>query len=113
MLLMVELRHVGGELARAKHSNGAIAKLDAGFVFFTGGMSVPEIAVPVRQQIQGAMEVVKPYANGRGYSNFVEEEDSDASTFFGAATYARLRAVKSVYDPGNLFRANHEIPPAA
>jgi FAD/FMN-containing dehydrogenase len=112
LLLLVELRHIGGELGRAKHSNGALAKVDAGYVFFAAGMSVPEIAAPVRQQLEGALAVVAPHANGRNYGNFVEGEHSDASSFYGAATYARLRAVKSVYDPGNLFRANHEIPPA-
>jgi hypothetical protein len=112
MLLLVELRHIGGELARARFHNGAIAKLDAGYVFFAAGMSVPEIAEPVRAQLEAAKELVDGFANGRNYSNFTEVK-TDTSTFFGAAAYSRLRAVKSVYDPGNLFRANHEIPPAA
>jgi FAD/FMN-containing dehydrogenase len=111
MLVMAELRHIGGELGRARHENGALAKLDAGYVFFTGGVSVPEIAAPVRAEIEAAVTAMAPFANGRNYANFTEQK-TDASAFYGAATYARLRAVKSVYDPGNLFRANHEIPPA-
>ncbi len=110
MLLLVELRHVGGALARAHHSHGALAKLDAGYVFFAAGMSLPEIAAPVRAQLEAAKAALTPHANGRNYSNFTEET-TDTATFFGAATYRRLQAVKSVYDPGNLFRANHEIPP--
>jgi FAD/FMN-containing dehydrogenase len=112
MLLLVELRHVGGALARARHGHGALAKLDAGFVFFAAGMSVPEIAEPVRAQLEAVKAAVDVHGNGRNYSNFTEER-TDTSSFFGAATYTRLRAVKSVYDPGELFRANHEIPPAA
>jgi hypothetical protein len=27
-------------------------------------------------------------------------------------TYRRLREVKAALDPGELFKANHEIPPA-
>jgi FAD/FMN-containing dehydrogenase len=111
LLLMVELRHVGGALARARQEHGALAKLDAGYVFFAGGMSVPEIAEPLRAQLEVLKSAVDAHGNGRDYLNF-KEEPTDASAFFGPATLARLRAVKSVYDPGNLFRANHEIQPA-
>ena len=112
MLLLVELRHVGGALARAKHSHGALAKLDAGYVFFAAGMAVPEIAEPVREQLSAAKAAIEPHTNGRHYGNFTEHK-TDTRSFYGAATYARLQAVKSVYDPGSVFRANHEIPPAA
>jgi FAD/FMN-containing dehydrogenase len=95
-----------------KHFDLELARLDAGFVFFAAGMSVPEIAEPVRAQLEAVKAAIDAHGNGRNYSNFTEEK-TDTATFYGAATYARLRAVKSVYDPGNLFRANHEIPPAA
>jgi FAD/FMN-containing dehydrogenase len=112
LLLLVELRHAGGALARASHEHGALAKLDAGFVFFAAGMSVPEIAEPVRAQLEAVKAAVDVHANGRNYSNFTEAR-TDTGSFFGAAAYARLQAVKSVYDPGSVFRANHEIPQAA
>ena len=112
MLLLVELRHVGGALARTEQGHGALAKLDAGFVFFGAGMSLPEIAAPVRAQLEAVKAAVDVHGNGRNYSNFTESK-TDTRSFFGAATYARLQAVKSVYDPGNVFRANHEIQSAA
>ncbi|HEX8085496.1 MAG TPA: FAD-binding oxidoreductase [Solirubrobacteraceae bacterium] len=112
LLLLVELRHLGGALGRGHQSHGALDRFDGEYLFFAAGMSVPEIAEPLRAQLAGVKEAVDAFGNGRGYLNFVEHP-ADASTFYRAATYARLRAVKSVYDPGNLFRANHEIPPAA
>ncbi|HEV2062896.1 MAG TPA: FAD-binding oxidoreductase [Solirubrobacteraceae bacterium] len=112
MLLLVELRHAGGALARAQHDHGALAKLDGGYVFFAAGMSVPEIAEPLRAQLEALKAAVDGHGNGRNYANFTEVK-ADAASFYGAATLARLRAVKSVYDPGNLFRANHEIQQAA
>ena len=42
------------------------------------------------------------------YPNFVEEP-VDASAFFDPAAWRRLREVKTLYDPGDLFRANHAI----
>jgi hypothetical protein len=35
-----------------------------------------------------------------------------AARFFRSGAYHRLRAVKGAYDPEDLFRANHPIPPA-
>ena len=32
--------------------------------------------------------------------------------FFDADTWARLRQVKALYDPSDLFKGNHHIPPA-
>ena len=45
------------------------------------------------------------------YPNFVEEP-ADASGFFDADTWERLRRVKALYDPQDLFKGNHHIPPA-
>ena len=45
------------------------------------------------------------------YPNFVEEP-TDASGFFDADTWERLQRVKAPYDPRDLFRGNHHIPPA-
>jgi FAD/FMN-containing dehydrogenase len=47
------------------------------------------------------------------YVNFMGAEDSDAvRDAYPAASYARLRELKRRYDPDNVFRANHNIPPA-
>ena len=39
-------------------------------------------------------------------------EQTDPARFYTPTTYRRLREVKGQYDPGNLIRANHPIPPA-
>ena len=43
------------------------------------------------------------------YPNFVEEP-AEASGFFDAGTWERLRRVKALYDPQDLFKGNHHIP---
>jgi len=40
------------------------------------------------------------------------EKVTGASAFFDAESWARLRAVKAAYDPQDMFRGNHHVPPA-
>ncbi|RAI00109.1 oxidoreductase [Acuticoccus sediminis] len=54
-----------------------------------------------------------PHSDGGGYVNFLmgdEGADRVAATY--GENYDRLRRVKAVYDPQNLFRINQNIPPA-
>jgi FAD/FMN-containing dehydrogenase len=55
----------------------------------------------------------EPHLLGRAYINHLAAEDRPETVraSFGE-NYARLRQVKSVYDPTNLFRINANIPPA-
>jgi FAD/FMN-containing dehydrogenase len=46
--------------------------------------------------------------------NFVSNEGPERlRAAYPGATWDRLRQVKAKYDPENLFRLNHNIPPAA
>jgi FAD/FMN-containing dehydrogenase len=58
---------------------------------------------------------LRPWASGAVYLNFIgDDEGSDRLIAgFGAENHARLARVKAEYDPGNLFRLNHNIQPAA
>ena len=110
-LAMVELRHMGGALARREPGAGARATLPGTVAMFSLG--VPEddaSAVTVGTYLESVERAVMPYRAG-DYPNFVEAQ-SDASAFFDAETWARLREVKAEYDPSDLFKGNHHIPPA-
>lgn len=110
-LAMVELRQMGGALARRLPGAGARATLPGSLAMLSLG--VPEddaAAATARTYLEAVDRAVLPYRVG-DYPNFVMEP-TDASGFFDAQTWARLRAVKSLYDPGDLFKGNHQIPPA-
>ena len=111
-IAMVQLRHLGGALARVAPGAGARATLP-GEVSLLGLGVIPdaESAGPVRASLAALEHAVLPYRVG-DYPNFVEEP-VDTSRFFDRETWARLRDVKAHYDPSDLFRGNHAIPPAA
>jgi FAD/FMN-containing dehydrogenase len=48
-----------------------------------------------------------------GYVGFLGEEDEGTiRAAYSGPTWDRLRELKRRYDPDNLFRLNHNIPPA-
>lgn len=56
---------------------------------------------------------VQRFSSGGVYLNFIGDEGFDrVRAAFGEQKYARLAAVKAQYDPGNVFRGNHNIKPA-
>ena len=57
------------------------------------------------------LAAAEQHTTGGSFLNFLGDaaRTQDAYT---AADYRRLREVKAAYDPGNVFAANHNIPPA-
>jgi FAD/FMN-containing dehydrogenase len=111
-VISAEVRHLGGAVAVAAPEHGAVASFDAGFLYFGVGLPmVPELAPAVEAGIAGIMEALAPWRTAATYMNFTERRE-DASAFYPPATYRRLREVKARFDPAELFRANHPIPPA-
>ena len=111
-LLSVEVRHLGGAVARAEAHHGATARIDAGFALYGVGMAMtPEMVAGIDAYTPRLRAALAPYAANRAFLNF-EEQAPDPARLFETATYERLRKVKGQYDPRELFVSNHPIPPA-
>jgi FAD/FMN-containing dehydrogenase len=111
-LVSSEIRHLGGELHRPKTGNGALNTFDADFITFGVGIVLDDASYRAhRSAIDAHTEAFEPYLNGREYLNFTEHH-TDPARFYTPHAYRRLREVKRAYDPENLIRANHQIPPA-
>jgi FAD/FMN-containing dehydrogenase len=109
-LLSVELRHLGGAVGREAPGQGAIGRLDGDFAFFAVGVAPdPAMAEPIRASIGRVRDALAPWDRGRRYGNFAESR-TEPEAMFPPRALRRLRAVKTLVDPDDLFRANHQIP---
>jgi predicted outer membrane lipoprotein len=109
-LRSVELRHLEGELGRARPGNGALAALEARYAMYAvGATPVPELEAPVRAQVQTVTDAMRPWQSRQDYLNFAETT-RDPDTFWNEPAYDRLRAIKADVDPDELIRSNHPVP---
>jgi FAD/FMN-containing dehydrogenase len=109
---MLQLRHMGGALAREAPGAGARATLPGEVSLFAAGVAGDETsAAAIRSTLEAVEDALRPHQVGH-YSNFVEHP-ADASAFFDPETWARLREVKALYDPEDMFKGNHHVPPAS
>jgi FAD/FMN-containing dehydrogenase len=62
----------------------------------------------------GFRAAMAPHYGGGVYVNYLDRgaPAEVIATAYGPANWARLRQLKRRYDPDNLFRRNHNIPPA-
>ena len=110
-LAMVQLRHMGGALARKAPGAGARATLPGTVSLLgLGIVEDEESTAAVQTAIAEVREAVAEHRAG-DYPNFIEAP-TDASSFFDAETWKRLRQVKRTYDAADLFKGNHHVPPA-
>jgi FAD/FMN-containing dehydrogenase len=108
-LANVELRSLGGALARLTPGHGARATLDGDYLMFAvGGVFSPEQHAVTSAQAEAVSQALAPWDSGARYLNF-EEGNVDARVFFDEDTWRLLRALRTEWDPEGLFLANHEI----
>ncbi|MEV4815185.1 FAD-binding oxidoreductase [Micromonospora tulbaghiae] len=101
-LLSVQLRHLGGALARASDSpHGPLTEPYALYLF---GVATDPAAVKARQRdLAGALPV-----SGRKPVTFLNRDETVADAFT-PAVLDRLRAVKRRHDPDALVRSNFPV----
>lgn len=109
----VEIRHLGGALAREAPGAGAQPKIDAPYVIFAAGITAtPEIAEAARTSARALKEALAPWHAGYDYYNFVETP-AEAEVVFPPAAYQRLREIKTTYDPDQVIISTHPVRPTA
>jgi FAD/FMN-containing dehydrogenase len=109
----VEARQLRGEFARARPDDGALSTVPAArYVMYAAAFTpTPELIGPVRAEVEDVKKAMAPWATGRLYLNFAETR-ADPATLWSEDAYPRLRRIKAQFDPHDLIRSNHPIPPA-
>ena len=106
---------MGGALRREPPGGAAYSGREAGFqVNPEADWDDPAMDDANVGWARGIIEALKPYTVGT-YLNFpgmLEEGEQQLRLSFGSH-YERLTQVKRRWDPDNLFRLNHNVPPAA
>jgi FAD/FMN-containing dehydrogenase len=104
-LVSVELRHIGGALARPADGGGVLDHLRGSFLqFAVGVVMAPEMRDPVLDRVARLEAALEPWSAGRLRSFALSPVDpSDA---FAPETIERLRAAKTTYDPDDTFLSN-------
>jgi len=111
-LASIEVRHLGGALARPAPDGGAQAKIDASYGMFAAGFTpTPELAAAVRGHAQAVKDALAAWHASYDYYNF-EETPAPASAVLPPASYHRLQKIKATYDPDQAIIATHPVWPA-
>jgi FAD/FMN-containing dehydrogenase len=112
-LALFELRQLGGALGRVPSRPSAVGFRSAGFSVFVGTPGLPELVGPAGELHERLVEALSPWRVGGPFVSFLSGVDlGDVASAYEPGDFARLRGLKGVVDPSNVFRVNHNIPPA-
>ena len=109
------MRLLGGALARPPAVPNAVGHRGAAATVYTTahphptGPSTADTAAE-----QALLDDLGPWSDGGALVNFLagaHVSAADVRAAYGTATWARLTTVKTTWDPENVFRINHNVPP--
>jgi hypothetical protein len=113
-----DVHHMGGAFGRVPEDATAFPNRSARFwLNIYGFWPDPDDDAARIAWVKGFSDALRPYAMAGQYVNFLGHDDADAEqkarAAYGSAKFDRLVAIKRRYDPVNVFRINHNIPPTA
>ncbi len=111
-LLSLEVRHLGGELARIRPESGALSSIEADYALFAVGVApTPEDKSAIDAHIEMVRKAMEPWQARHMYMNLAETS-REPSSFWSTQSYNRLRRIKAHVDPADVIYASHPVPPA-
>ncbi len=113
MMKAVQLRVLGGALGRVSSDATAFAHRDNGLFVNAVAMYGDAAEKETHDAFVDRLADALGKDGAGGYVGFMGEEDeATLRAAYPNGNWDRLRELKGRYDPDNLFRLNHNIPPA-
>ena len=108
-LASVEIRHLGGALARPVPAGGAQPAIDARYLTYAAGATpTPELAAVMYAHVQAFKDALTPWRASYDYYNLTETP-AEAHAVLPATSYHRLQQIKATYDPGQAIISAHPV----
>jgi len=108
----IELAYLGGAAARVAPGETAFGDRSSPFVLnLLGNWSDPADDAANISWIRSLFARLRPAMVPGVYVNFMSGDEADRVPEAYRERWERLRAIKTIYDPGNFFRLNQNIPP--
>lgn len=111
-LSVIEVLSMGGAIRDVPDADAAFPHRDARWLINVPAQwSDPACTAAEVAWVRETYAVLQPFLSGGAYSNFMEDDETDAAGTAYGDTLARLSRIKAEYDPDNVFRLNQNILP--
>ncbi|MFF0479615.1 FAD-binding oxidoreductase [Streptomyces sp. NPDC004284] len=112
---VVELRHLGGRLARPADVPNAVGHRDAHYLINIVSRLERADLADIQPAHDRLVQALAPWSTGGRALTFLNgrRDAEHVRSAYHPEDYRRLTEIKAAHDPHNLFRLNHNIPPAA
>lgn len=108
-LAAVQLRHLGGALARGRADDGPSGAVTEPYQLFCVGVPVsPEVARAVELALASVTDALADHLTGRTFFTFLSA-DPDVRRAFAPSALERLQEVKRRVDPRGVIRSNRPV----
>ena len=108
-LMIVQIRHLGGALARGRAADGPSGAVTQPYQLFALGVPMsPELAAALELAFTGLQVALDGHLSDRTLFTFLGS-DADPSRAFEADALERLRAIKRTVDPDGVIRSNRPV----
>jgi len=114
-IFVVEARHVGGALARQPEDAMPFGFRSPWFVSALATAPSPPALEGGKRSVAALFEALAPALTGELLINSLDPSTTSPNVTraaYSEENYRRLVALKDKYDPANVFRFNHNIPPS-
>jgi hypothetical protein len=107
---IVDIRMLGGALAREGRHRSAFCHRDAAYAVTVIGVPAPPVAEAVRSQAEALVAELTPWSTGGQLPNFAPSDDAGrAARVYDGDTRHWLAALAERYDPAGVFRCGQLV----